>query len=88
MSHAQDSVIPETTRASGASTSLHSSSVVDLPENVIEHEIATYCIKKVVADKVYALAKGAVEKGACNWERTSTTFSNPLTSIFKLVLKV
>ena len=38
MSDAQDSAIPETTPASGASTSLQSSSVVDLAEDVIEYE--------------------------------------------------
>ena len=42
MSDAQDSVRPETTPASYASTSLQSSSVVDLAEDVIEYEIVTY----------------------------------------------
>ena len=79
MSRAQDSVIPETTPASGASTSLQSSSVVDLAEDVIEYEIVTYYNKKLPVDKSYPLAKGAVEKGAGNWGRTNITLLNPLT---------
>ena len=62
MSDAQDSVIPGTTPASGASTSLQSSSVVDLAEDVIEYEIVTYYNKRVPADKAYAMAEEAVEK--------------------------
>ena len=73
---AQDSVIPETTPAS---TSLQSSSVVDLAEDVIEYEIVTYYNKKLPVDKSYPLAKGAVQKGAGNWGRTNITLLNPLT---------
>ena len=77
MSQALDSVLPETitrdTPASGASTSLRASSVV----NVAEHDIVEYDNDKFSADKAYAMAKEAVEKGEGNWGRTDITLLNP-----------
>ena len=66
MSQAQDSVIPETTQASGASTSLRACSVVDVAEENICHEILAHYKNKLPADKAYAMAKEAVEKCAGN----------------------
>ena len=87
MSHAQDSVIPETTHASGASKSLQSASVVDLAEDVIEFEIVTYNNKKSPADKAYATTKRAVEKGAGKG-RTNITLLNPLTCNFSSFFQI
>ena len=50
MSLAQDSVIPETTPASGASMSHQASSVGDLAEDVTQYEMITYNNKKTHAD--------------------------------------
>ena len=83
-SHAQDSVKPKTTPASGASTFLQASSVVDLAEDVTQYESTTYYNKKLPADKAYVLAKEAVEKGARNWGRTDMTSLNPQTCQFML----
>ena len=84
MSNAQGSVRPKKTPASGASTSLQSASVVDLAEDVIEYEIVTYYKKRLSADKAYALAKGAVEKGPGNWGRTDINLLHPHTCKFEL----
>ena len=60
MSHAQDSVIPETTPASGASTSLQASSVVDLAEDVAQ------CNDHNILQKVIARGQGLRSgKGGC-----------------------
>ena len=63
MSQAQDSVIPETTQASDASTSLRASSVVDVAEDGVEYDILSYHNNKLPANKAYAMAKEVVEKG-------------------------
>ena len=44
--------------------SLQASSVGDLAEDVAQYVIVTYKNKNLPADKAYALAKEAVEKGA------------------------
>ena len=64
MSHEQNSVTPETTPRRGASTSLQASSVGDLAEDVAQYVILKNKNKNLPADKAYALAKEAVEKGA------------------------
>ena len=77
MSQALDSVLSETAPASGASTSLRASSVVDVAEDGTEHAIVEYDHDKFSADKAYAMAKEAVEKGEGNWGRTDITLLNP-----------
>ena len=54
MSQAQDSVKPETTQASDASTSLRASSVVDVAEDGVEYEILSYHSNKLPANEAYA----------------------------------
>ena len=76
MLHAQNSVTPETTPRRGASTYLQASSVGDLAEDVTQYVIITYKNKNLPADKAYALAKEAVEKGAGTWGRTHITLLN------------
>ena len=70
MSQAQDSVIPESTPASGASTALRISSVIDVAEDGTEYDIVSYYNNKFPADKAYAMAKEAVGKSVGNQERT------------------
>ena len=65
MSQAQDSVIPETTQASDASTCLRASSVVDVAEDGIEYDIVAYYNNKLPV-KAYTMAKEVVEKGVGN----------------------
>ena len=77
MPQAQGSVIPESSPASGASTFLRASSVVNIAEHRTEYENATYYNKKLPAEKTYATAKEAVEKGVGKWGRTNITLSNP-----------
>jgi hypothetical protein len=76
MPQAQDSVIPESTPASGASTYLRASWVVNIAEDHTEYE-NLLCNKKLPAEKTYATAKEAVEKGVGNWGRTNITLLNP-----------
>ena len=57
MSQAQDSVIPETTQASDASTSLRASSVVDVAEVGVEYDIVVYYNNKLPANKAHSMAK-------------------------------
>ena len=56
--------------------SLQASSVGDLAEDVTQYVIITYKNKNLPADKAYALAKEAVEKGAGTWGRTHITLLN------------
>ena len=77
MPQAQDSVIPESTPASGASTFLRASSVVNIAGDHTEYENLTYYNKKLPVEKTYATAKEAVEKGVGNWGRTNITLLNP-----------
>ena len=69
MSQAQDSVIPETTQASDASTSLQASSAVVVANDGIEYcsiDIVAHNNNKLSANKAYAMAKEVVEKGVGN----------------------
>ena len=77
MSHAQNSATPETTPRRGASTSLQASSVGNLAEDVVQYVLTSYKNNNWPADKAYALAKEAVEKGARTWGRTHITLLNP-----------
>ena len=53
-------------QASGASTSLRASSVVNIAEDGTEFAIVACYNNKFPADKAYAMAKEAVEKGVGN----------------------
>ena len=77
ISHAQNSVTPETASRMGAGTSLQASSVDDLAEDVTQYVIMKYGNKNLPADKANALSKEAVEKGAWTWGRTPITWLNP-----------
>ena len=63
MSQAQVPVLPETTLASDASTSLRASSVA---EDGIKYDIVAYYNNKLPANKAYTTAKEVVEKGVGN----------------------
>ena len=77
MSQAQDSVIPETTQASDASTCLRASSVVDVAEDVVEYDILAYYNNKLPANKAHAMAKEVVEKGVGYKGHTNITLLIP-----------
>ena len=75
MSKAQASVMPGTTPASGASTSLCASSVVNVAEDGIQYETVPNYKKEMPAG--YDMAKEAVDKGVGIWGRTNITLLNP-----------
>ena len=56
----------------------------DLAEDFTYHVIITHKNKNLPADKAYAVAKQAVEKGAGIWGRTHITMLNPQTYQFIL----
>ena len=56
-------LIPETTQASDASTSLRASWVVDVAEVGVEYDIVAYYNNKLPANKAHSMAKEVVEEG-------------------------